>query len=46
MGSGFAETYTPNPARVADYQPATSSTRPLASLWKLRRWGEKEPVAV
>jgi L-ribulokinase len=20
MGSGFAETYTPNPARVADYQ--------------------------
>ena len=45
LGSGFAETYTPNPARVADYAPRYAQYQALGEFVESVTTGQPEPVA-
>jgi L-ribulokinase len=44
MGSGFAETYTPNPARVADYQARYAKYQAFGQFVESTTTGQSEPV--
>ncbi|UOQ98290.1 ribulokinase [Hymenobacter sp. 5317J-9] len=44
MGSGFAETYTPNPARVADYAARYAQYQAFGRFVEAATLGEIEPV--
>jgi L-ribulokinase len=44
MGSGFAETYTPNPVRVADYQARYAQYQAFAHFVESATTGPTEPV--
>lgn len=45
LGSGFAETYTPNPARVADYAARYAEYQALGQFVESTTTGPAEPVA-
>lgn len=44
MGSGFAETYEPNPARVADYQARYEQYQAFGKFVESATVGQSEPV--
>ncbi|MCC3154409.1 ribulokinase [Hymenobacter sp. BT770] len=44
MGSGFAETYQPNPARVADYQARYKQYQAFGQFVEATTIGQPEPV--
>jgi L-ribulokinase len=44
MGSGFAETYTPNPARVADYAARYAQYQAFGQFVESTTTGQAEPV--
>jgi L-ribulokinase len=45
LGSGFAETYTPNPARVADYQARYQQYQAFGQFVEAATTGPAEPVS-
>jgi L-ribulokinase len=44
MGSGFAETYTPNPTRVADYAARYAQYQAFGRFVETTTTGQTEPV--